>query len=819
MCRRLIRLRPDVVSATRLSQRLELCPAPLSAACVRQKSSSSKDRDLSSLFQPITVKPNATSLDDINVGAELTSALKKEDMLKLLNDFYRRPVVKTLAAENGLDKRLFHQSYLSFRKFVVESEKLPVDLHVVVSDILQGAGHVDDLFPYFLRHAREIFPHLDCMEDLRKISDLRLPANWYPEARAIQRKIVFHAGPTNSGKTHHALQRFLTAKSGVYCGPLKLLASEVFHKSNAAGTPCDLVTGEERRYANEENIASDHVACTVEMASVTTPYEVAIIDEIQQIRDPQRGWAWTRALLGLCAQEVHLCGEAATIDLVQELMVVTGDEMEVRRYKRLTKLEYLDRAVEKFENVRPGDCIVCFSKRDIYYISRQLEVMNKECAVIYGGLPPGTKLAQAAKFNNPNDPCKIMVATDAIGMGINLAIKRIIFYSLMKPHLTETGEKEMDVISTSQALQIAGRAGRYNTAYENGEVTTFRRDDLNLLKDVVSRTIDPIEQAGLHPTAEQIELFAYHLPHATLSNLIDIFVTLCQLDNDKYFMCNVDDFKFLADMIEHVPLQLRVRYVFCCAPIPKKQPFVCTMFLKFARQFSRNEPLTLDWLCRQIGWPFATPSVIADLVHLEGVFDVLDLYLWLSYRFADMFPDIDHVRDMQRELDQVIQLGVTNITQLVRAAEAKTAGALIDDEDDFEIKHRSLKSAGFDAELSFDEDRDIASKRVPLTNSVHHNMGPQGTDSSYDSRLSSSFLRAKNSPQPNGGGNGVSVGRGQLASQLIKKGLLTPEMLAQLQAEWQVNRRTEETKSKTESPWDNGSNRDGQPKSHRGRRR
>ena len=73
------------------------------------------------------------------------------------------------------------------------------------------------------------------------------------------------------------------------------------------------------------------------------------------------------------------------------------------------------------------------------------------------------------------------------------AIKRIIFYSLMKPHLTETGEKEMDVISTSQALQIAGRAGRYNTAYQDGEVTTFRSDDLNLLKDVVSRPIDPIE--------------------------------------------------------------------------------------------------------------------------------------------------------------------------------------------------------------------------------------------------------------------------------------------------------------------------------------
>ena len=84
-------------------------------------------------------------------------------------------------------------------------------------------------------------------------------------------------------------------------------------------------------------------------------------------------------------------------------------------------------------------------------------------------------------------------------------------------------------------------------------------------------------------------------------------MTLCQLDNNQYFMCNIDDFKFLADMIEHVPLALRARYVFCCAPIPKNQPFVCAMFLKV--RFVSNKTivfmtiissstvwlLTLDW--------------------------------------------------------------------------------------------------------------------------------------------------------------------------------------------------------------------------------
>ncbi|CAF4244640.1 unnamed protein product, partial [Rotaria sordida] len=159
-------------------------------------------------------------------------------------------------------------------------------------------------------------------------------------------------------------------------------------------------------------------------------------------------------------------------------------------------------------------------KNDIFHITHELERRGHEVAVIYESLPPGTKLLQAQRFNDPNDPCKIMVATDAIGMGLNLSIKRIIFYSLLKPQLNEQGEKEKDTVTTSQALQTAGRAGRFASAFPDGEVTTFRRDDLPLLKDIVSRQVETIKRAGLHPTAEQIEMFAYHLPKHSLSSLI-----------------------------------------------------------------------------------------------------------------------------------------------------------------------------------------------------------------------------------------------------------------------------------------------------------
>ncbi|CAG5133205.1 unnamed protein product [Candidula unifasciata] len=648
---------------------------------------------LSSVIQPLTVQPAAKNADDINIGEELTGVIKKENLLKLLSVFHNDDKIKKLASENGLDRNLFHRAFLSFRKFCTESNHLPVDLHVVFSDILQRSGHIHDIFPYFLRHSYEIFPHLEAMEDLKKISDLRFPANWYPEARSIERKFVFHAGPTNSGKTYHALERLIKAKSGIYCGPLKLLAAEVFHKCNDAGTPCDLVTGEERRFAKDDGTQSDHVACTIEMASLTTPYEVAVIDEIQMIRDQQRGWAWTRAVLGLNAQEIHVCGEASCIDLVKELALTTREEVQVSRYKRLTSLTYLNEAIEKFQNVRPGDCIVCFSKNDIYYVTRQLEQLGKECAVVYGSLPPSTKLAQAANFNDTNSACKVMVATDAIGMGLNLAIKRVVFYSVTKPMLNDKGEKEMDLISTSQALQIAGRAGRYNTAYEQGEVTTFYSKDLNILKDILNQPIEPITKAGLHPTADQIELFAYHLPKASLSNLIDIFELSCELDSDMFFMCLNEDFKFLANMIEHVPLPLRVRYVFCCAPISVKSPFSCAMFLKFARRFSRSEPITFDWLCHQIGWPLKPPGNLVELVHLECVFDVLDLYLWLSYRFQDLFPDSVMVRELQTELDKIILTGVRNIVQLVKNQEQDNL-VLQDDEDDLMMKAPIRRSGG-----------------------------------------------------------------------------------------------------------------------------
>lgn len=102
-----------------------------------------------------------------------------------------------------------------------------------------------------------------------------------------------------------------------------------------------------------------------------------------------------------------MCGEGAAIDLVKEMLLSAAEEVEVRHYKRLTSLTIEDEALGNLSRVRPGDCLVCFNKQDIFWAMRQLEAMGHQCAVIYGSLPPGTKLAQARKFNDPRDPCKV----------------------------------------------------------------------------------------------------------------------------------------------------------------------------------------------------------------------------------------------------------------------------------------------------------------------------------------------------------------------------------------------------------------------------
>lgn len=274
-------------------------------------------------------------------------------------------------------------------------------------------------YSYYGLLASQKFSKVD-IENQEKLADLRYPVEWYPATRAVQRKIVLHVGPTNSGKTYHALKRLEQADTGVYAGPLRLLAHEVYTRLNANGKLCDLLTGDEKIVQGGDG--AQMKSCTVEMVPLNTDFDVAVIDEIQMIGDKVRGWAWTQALLGLKAKEIHLCGEERSVPLIRELAASMGDEMEIHTYKRLSPLETMSTSLKRqTSRLRKGDCVVVFSRVGIHLMKTEIEkATQKRVAIVYGSLPPEIRAQQAKLFNDPDNDYDILVASDAIGMGLNL---------------------------------------------------------------------------------------------------------------------------------------------------------------------------------------------------------------------------------------------------------------------------------------------------------------------------------------------------------------------------------------------------------------
>jgi ATP-dependent RNA helicase SUPV3L1/SUV3 len=262
------------------------------------------------------------------------------------------------------------------------------------------------------------------IDNQKALADLRFPLEWFPKTRMEQRTIHVHIGPTNSGKTYHALKRLEQAKTGVYAGPLRLLAHEVYTRMNASGKDCALVTGEEVRLPDKwhEELGTRIISCTVEMVPTSNHVDVAVIDEIQMLADETRGWAWTNAFIGVLAKEVHVCGEERALPLIERLAAGMGDKVIIHRYERLTTLKPLGRSLKgNLRKMRKGDCLVTFSVMGIHALRSEIErATGRRVAVIYGSLPPETRAAQARLFNDPNNDYDFLVASDAIGMGLNL---------------------------------------------------------------------------------------------------------------------------------------------------------------------------------------------------------------------------------------------------------------------------------------------------------------------------------------------------------------------------------------------------------------
>ena len=278
------------------------------------------------------------------------------------------------------------------------------------------------------------------------------PKDEYVYARSIKRHFVIHCGDTNTGKTYNALEALKKSSHGIYLGPLRLLALEVYHKLNEEGTLCSLSTGEEDIIVE----GARHMSSTVEKLKTTERYDMIVIDEAQMVADKQRGHAWTTAILGGYANEIHICCSPNAVSLLLQLIIDCEDTYEVRKYVRDTELQVEHR--KKFEfprDVQKGDALIVFSKRMVMSLAAVLQEKDVLASLIYGDLPPETRRKQVQLFLNGETD--VVIATDAIGMGLNLPIRRIVFMETEK----FDGEN-MRMINASEVKQISGRAGRKN---------------------------------------------------------------------------------------------------------------------------------------------------------------------------------------------------------------------------------------------------------------------------------------------------------------------------------------------------------------------
>jgi ATP-dependent RNA helicase SUPV3L1/SUV3 len=513
---------------------------------------------------------------------------------------------------------------------------------------------VDATLPHALALAQEAFgEQLSVARVMRQCTDLREPHAWYPLARSMKRRVIFHAGPTNSGKTYHALRALKDAHSGVYCGPLRLLALEVYESMNMDGVETSLMTGQERR----ELPFARHKSCTIEMVDVNTRLDVAVVDEIQMIGDPQRGSSWTRALLGLPCPEVHVCGDPAAIPAVTAVLAATGDTLEIVHYSRLSQLSVSPESLgSDYGRVQPGDCVVAFSRKDIYTIRRTIERKTAhKCCVVYGSLPPETRSQQARLFNDPGSGYDVLVASDAIGMGLNLNIRRIVFHTMDKFNGTAVGP-----VVPAQVKQIAGRAGRHGSIYPRGFATALADDDLPYLKSCWEQPSPPITAAGLFPNVEQLAALAAHLPPDTeLSTLVDKFVTASQIEG-PFFMCRADDIKLTAALLQPFPLSLPQRCALALAPINLKHPEVRAYFLRYLEAYVGGRPVRLD-----LELPHDDPGYLArDLEVLEVKHHALDLYLWLTQRMGPAwFPDMALAMRLREDATRMLETALTTLSE------------------------------------------------------------------------------------------------------------------------------------------------------------
>ena len=555
-----------------------------------------------------------------NLFRALNSARSSGMNVRTLEDYHRQ--LKNAAVFAHRKKK----EEMSLR---IKKEMIPRLVDLDLGLLLQEQK--DGINGEFLSYLRRTMPGAICQETLftlyprfrqHKVKDKILelvparPELEFPEVRQMHRHFILHIGPTNSGKTFRSLERLKLAANGVYLGPLRLLALEVFEQMQKYHVPCTMRTGQE---CIEED-GSRVMASTIEMADFDENYDIAVIDEAQLVADPDRGHSWTKAILGLRAPEIHICMSPAAEAVICHLIDLCEDTYEVERYERKTKLLCENKAFVFPDDVRQGDALIAFSKKSVLDVAGRLEEVGVNASVIYGSLPPEIRRRQMHLFHKKKT--KVVVATDAIGMGLNLPVKRIVFLQAEKfDGVTRR------LLTTAEVKQIAGRAGRFGL-YPKGYVTATEEADLAYIEERMADTEKPLTQVNLGFPQILLDI------DAPMDELLEIWHSVTP--SDPFVKENIDEALFLYDQAKLYKewidgfQEKRTLYKMITCPIDIKDKKVVDLWLHYCKTYTADVSLERPVLCR---------DKKAGIQQYETYYKQLDLYYQFSHRMQKVIEE------------------------------------------------------------------------------------------------------------------------------------------------------------------------------------
>ncbi len=455
----------------------------------------------------------------------------------------------------------------------------------------------------------------------------------YP-ARRLTRRWIALLGPTNSGKTHRSIEAMAAAEHAIYLSPLRLMALENQERIESMGVPCSLVTGEEEIIRE----GATHFCCTVEEFARFRHqhWDVVVVDEVQMMADPQRGWAWVDALVSAHTPKLMMTGPALIEPSLRTLCELCEDQLQAQRTKRLSPVEVAKHATT-LERLEPGSLLVAFSRKLVLELKGMLESAGKSVSVVYGALSPEVRREQARRFREGE--ADIMVATDAVGMGLNLPAHTLCFYTDEKFDGIQNRQ-----LKVQEVKQIGGRAGRFGH-HDRGEITALDPQTLKSIRRLFNSPDAPVDlsQFQVRPSIDHLSAISELMGEPSL---LRSWLTFNRNINygEAFVSVLPDELAEWIELIDDPKIPLWLRWTFACAPIRGG-------FDSPASQHAQR------WIKRVAeGHAIPMPKLLlgSDLASLESTLHVVETYLHLARSLPEHFPEHDDGEDARKLLNDAI---------------------------------------------------------------------------------------------------------------------------------------------------------------------